>query len=267
MTVSGNCASTQRGDLPNIVAFCHKHNLPLEEGLEDLAKEQASKPDIEMHKGGIRLYRGPGESLPDDILQSDSGSWTLIPGAEAQKVVSWARKVGKKIAPEVEEYARSQFRREVENHSLGTALSAAPSNTWFCILLRSVGACYRTHCVPGGPWRARSLWQASPRARCGTMPARSTPVRTSPSSSCRVRRPSRPPMRCAAPTWSRMPRLLPVREIVISDDPREEQDTSSSDAPAIGPITVVEYPMPPAPARGPARLVAAASRDGPLDHR
>ena len=113
-------------DLPNIVAFCHKHNLPLEEGLEDLAKEQASKPDIEMYKGGIRLYRGPGASLPDDILQSDSGSWTLIPGAEAQKVVSWARKVGKKIAPEVKEYARSQFRREVENHSLGTALSAAP---------------------------------------------------------------------------------------------------------------------------------------------
>lgn len=42
-------------------------------------------------------------------------------------------------------------------------------------------------------------------------------------------------------------RLLPVREIVVLDDPREEQDTSSSDAPAVGPITVVEYPMPPAP--------------------
>ncbi|MGP5078588.1 hypothetical protein ACTXKZ_11035 [Brachybacterium alimentarium] len=42
-------------------------------------------------------------------------------------------------------------------------------------------------------------------------------------------------------------RLLPVREIVVLDDPREEQDTNSSDAPAVGPITVVEYPMPPAP--------------------
>ncbi|WP_062946925.1 hypothetical protein [Brachybacterium sp. sponge] len=54
------------------------------------------------------------------------------------------------------------------------------------------------------------------------------------------------------------PRLLPVREIVVLDDPREESDTTSTGAPEDGPTTVVEYPMPPAPP------LAALLTDGPM---
>ncbi|MCT1909416.1 hypothetical protein M3C65_08570, partial [Brachybacterium paraconglomeratum] len=54
------------------------------------------------------------------------------------------------------------------------------------------------------------------------------------------------------------PRLLPVREIVVLDDPREESDTTATGAPEDGPTTVVEYPMPPAPP------LAALLTDGPM---
>jgi len=44
------------------------------------------------------------------------------------------------------------------------------------------------------------------------------------------------------------PHLLPVREIVVLDDPREgEPDGESGDAAGDGPTTVVEYPVPTAP--------------------
>ncbi|WP_193106316.1 hypothetical protein [Brachybacterium sp. FME24] len=40
------------------------------------------------------------------------------------------------------------------------------------------------------------------------------------------------------------PHLLPVRDIVVLDDPR---DAEAGDSPSPGPTTVVEYPLPPAP--------------------
>ncbi len=54
------------------------------------------------------------------------------------------------------------------------------------------------------------------------------------------------------------PRLLPVQEIVVLDDPREESDSPSTGGGEGGPTTVVEYPMPPAPP------LAALLTGGPL---
>jgi hypothetical protein len=51
--------------------------------------------------------------------------------------------------------------------------------------------------------------------------------------------------------------LLPVREIVVLDDPREGSDAAASSA-GEGPTTVVEYPMPPSPP------LAALLTGGPL---
>jgi hypothetical protein len=54
------------------------------------------------------------------------------------------------------------------------------------------------------------------------------------------------------------PHLLPVQEIVVLDDPREDTGGASSGQADDGPTTVVEYPMPPAPP------LAALLTDGPL---
>lgn len=113
-------------DAPAIIAFCHKYNLPVTDEVRDIAAEQDSMPDVELHHGGIRVYKGPGKSLPEDIQQSPSGSWIHVPGAEVARVVQWAQEASKVVSPEVLAYAKGQFMREARNYQLGTALSAEP---------------------------------------------------------------------------------------------------------------------------------------------
>lgn len=111
---------------PQLVEFCEENNLPIDPAVVEIAKDAESLPEIELNKGGVRVRKGPGPTLPDDIPQNLSGDWIAVPSLYASDVVRWGKKHKKRISGELIEYVQTQFAREAKNYQLGTALSADP---------------------------------------------------------------------------------------------------------------------------------------------
>lgn len=108
---------------PQLVAFCEKHNIPIDPEAYDIAKEAESYPEIEMHNGGLRV-RVSADEFPEEILNTKSGDWILVPSMYAKATVTWGKKHNKRIDQTVLDYAKTQFQNETKNYALGTALEA-----------------------------------------------------------------------------------------------------------------------------------------------